>query len=189
MYRMTRRKLVGHQDLVDRYPDRRVGGFTPTHHVQLFQVGSNHLVREDFIFLSDPDNKGVRYGYLPGEEEGFYALIPPGRWQCLKQTGIVSAQEVKYRPEYLRPALRKGVVYFIQAGGQGPIKIGWSSDLQARIAQLQTANATKLSVLLAMPGTFEDEARLHARFAYLRLEAEWFQDSPEILSYIEEHRK
>jgi len=75
-------------------------------------------------------------------------------------------------------------VYFVQAGEGGPIKIGTSDKVPDRIAKLQTANPHKLSLLGTVAGDEEIERALHARFASIRLEGEWFRPGRELLDFI-----
>ena len=112
----------------------------------------------------------------------------PERWQPLEQHGIVRARAVKYMPDYVRPSDRFGHVYFVQSTGPGgPIKIGWSQDITRRVGELQTANAHALRLIGKIAGTLQDEAAMHARFAHLRMEAEWFRDAPEIHAHLAEN--
>jgi hypothetical protein len=76
-------------------------------------------------------------------------------------------------------------VYFVQAGDGGPIKIGLTDDVRARMAQLQTGNPFKLKLLGFFIGSVHDERALHTRFARWRLEGEWFVVTPELLHLIE----
>jgi hypothetical protein len=79
-----------------------------------------------------------------------------------------------------------GVVYFIQAGSSGPIKIGKANKLGGRVRGLQTANAEDLRLLGSVPGGLPKEAELHERFAPLRIRGEWFRPESELLSYVAE---
>jgi hypothetical protein len=46
----------------------------------------------------------------------------------------------------------KGVVYFVQAGDGGPIKIGpTTNDIRERVKRLQTGNPENLTRLLEIP--------------------------------------
>lgn len=163
--------------------------FVPTHWVELVDMRTQEKLREDAVVLGKPEGPhAIRYAWCPGEEDPRYSLIPPGRWQCLEQHGLVRARPVKYVPDYVRPGEREGHVYFVQSRGPGgPVKIGWSQDVERRIAELQTANAHKLVLLGRVKGTMEREAALHAQFAHLRMEAEWFRDAPEIHAFIAEN--
>lgn len=77
-----------------------------------------------------------------------------------------------------------GLIYFVRAGADGPIKIGYTrTSLNARLAFLQVGNAETLTVIqraLCGPGF---ERVLHERFAHLRIRGEWFRPEPELLEY------
>lgn len=79
--------------------------------------------------------------------------------------------------ERVEAGRREGWIYFIQAGSQGAIKIGWAKDPAKRIRTLQTSQHQKLKMLGAIPGTLKDEQALHRRFADARLNGEWFDRS------------
>ena len=78
------------------------------------------------------------------------------------------------------------MIYFIQSGSDGPIKIGTSDDPLARIAQLQGANPRRLRFIGCGLGWPESEAGLLRQFAHLRTAggAEWFEPAPELLECI-----
>ena len=79
----------------------------------------------------------------------------------------------------------RGSVYFIQEGGRmGPIKIGFSTNVENRLMTLQTANPNPLKLLYSLRGTEAQEATLHERFKHLRMSGEWFRCSPELLDFI-----
>ncbi len=75
-------------------------------------------------------------------------------------------------------------VYFIQDGDKGPIKIGFSTNLEARMAQLQTSTHRKLKLLGKVEGTQRLEHDIHRHLAAHRLEGEWFTPSSEVLETI-----
>lgn len=79
-------------------------------------------------------------------------------------------------------------VYFVRSSN-GTIKIGVSTDVMRRLASLQTANSARLTLLLIMPGTEEDEQELHRLFADERLRGEWFRPSRRLLRFIDECRQ
>ena len=77
------------------------------------------------------------------------------------------------------------IVYFIQAGPGGPIKIGYSSRSgAARLRENQTAQAETLILLAEARGTREDEAALHGQFNHRRVRGEWFENCTEIQDLI-----
>jgi hypothetical protein len=81
------------------------------------------------------------------------------------------------------------MIYFIQAGKAGSIKIGYTEcDVSKRLGDLQTACPQALHVLLVIEGTVETEKLLHRRFAGLRRRGEWFHPEPKLLAFIEQMR-
>jgi hypothetical protein len=75
-------------------------------------------------------------------------------------------------------------LYFIQAGADGPIKIGVAGNVGARLKTLQTASPFPLRLLAVVPGDVEDERSLHRRFASDRLSGEWFRPSDALAAHI-----
>lgn len=73
---------------------------------------------------------------------------------------------------------RQGYVYLaIEDLPGGPLrygKIGYTTDLDARVAALQTGNPRPLRMLYAKPGTEADEAALHAKYHKYNVLQEWF---------------
>jgi hypothetical protein len=74
------------------------------------------------------------------------------------------------------------LVYFIQSEQTLNIKIGKSTDPQARMADLRTANSGTLRLLGSTDRYLEDH--LHERFAEDRLHGEWFRPSPNLMDFI-----
>lgn len=80
-------------------------------------------------------------------------------------------------------------VYLIQAGIDGPIKIGFTKNNPLeRLAQLQTAIAQKLSLLAVIPGDLELEAELHQRFSYAVQSGEWFYPVIELVEFAKKYK-
>lgn len=78
-------------------------------------------------------------------------------------------------------------VYFIRAGEDGPIKIGFTGGSPyVRMRDLQTGNHERLRLLGAVPGTSKDENAFHRRFGDLRGEGEWFRPEPRLIQFIED---
>lgn len=83
-----------------------------------------------------------------------------------------------------RPA---GFIYFItcMSSVHYPIKIGWSSSLtDSRIAALQIGNPNLLTMVATLPGSQEDERRLHLYFGHLHVRGEWFVRDADLIEYI-----
>jgi excisionase family DNA binding protein len=78
-----------------------------------------------------------------------------------------------------------GWVYFIQAEGGGPVKIGKADDVDERLRALQFSCPYRLVVLGKLPGGRRLEARLHKQFSACRLHGEWFAaDTPGLADVI-----
>jgi hypothetical protein len=77
-------------------------------------------------------------------------------------------------------------VYFIQAGSQGPIKIGVADDVEYRLSELQTGNAETLHIVGCVPGDGRLEKELHRRLASVRIRGEWFRSGSEIEALLAE---
>lgn len=87
---------------------------------------------------------------------------------------------------YQKPSKKgmSGFIYFIQGISGGPIKIGYTTDLENRLKTLQTGYPDRLEYLLAFPGSPEHEKALHKQFAQYRLNGEWFNPDPKVLERI-----
>jgi hypothetical protein len=71
------------------------------------------------------------------------------------------------------------MIYFIQAGEDGPIKVGYvdgeSLDhVELRRALLQVGNHQILHTRAVIPGSYSEERALHRRFASGHIRGEWF---------------
>jgi hypothetical protein len=68
------------------------------------------------------------------------------------------------------------VIYFMQSGRGGPIKIGFTEcTAERRLAELQTGNPSELIVLTVLSGTQAQEKELHRLLAAHRIQGEWFE--------------
>src|SRR5690606_777208 len=80
--------------------------------------------------------------------------------------------------------VRRGVVmpvYFIQAGEDGPVKIGWAADPVARLGELQVGNHLELRIIRTIDGPPIAERVLHDYFGHRRIRGEWFSFDQEML--------
>lgn len=83
----------------------------------------------------------------------------------------------------------KSVVYVIQAGENGPVKIGHSRNLDSRLRSLRSGSAEPLFVRQTFEAgnVFALEKLLHMRFATERLSSEWFNVAPDqVVAAVEE---
>lgn len=80
-------------------------------------------------------------------------------------------------------------IYFIEDGDA--VKIGFTKDANPknRIRSIQTGNPKKLTLLGFVPGTIQDERRIHNDLKDYRLEGEWFSFATPVISYIEQYMK
>jgi hypothetical protein len=75
-------------------------------------------------------------------------------------------------------------VYFVQAGEDGPIKVGWTANPPRRFAVLQSNHYEELRILGTYRGSRADEALLHLELAEHRIRGEWFRPTPEVLAVV-----
>lgn len=77
------------------------------------------------------------------------------------------------------------MIYFLQQGADGPIKIGYTTgSISIRKNQIQTSCPEKLTLLGTMEGDENQERLLHAFFHAHKLHGEWFEPAPMVLNYI-----
>jgi hypothetical protein len=83
-------------------------------------------------------------------------------------------ERLKQRRQGITPSKSVAVVYVIQRGDSGPIKVGISTNVKSRLKSLQTGNAEKLRLVRTF--TMRDVERvLHAVLERkARLSGEWF---------------
>ena len=74
------------------------------------------------------------------------------------------------------------MIYFIQAGEGGPVKIGHGEDPEARRKALQTGNPAELRIIGTHPGGAREEEMVHAALAEWRIRGEWFEPDEVVLS-------
>jgi hypothetical protein len=81
------------------------------------------------------------------------------------------------------------VIYFIQRGANGPIKIGRAVEPEVRLRSLQTGNSEPLRILLTIPGTAKREAEIHAALAESRISGEWYRPTQQVFAYMDRVRE
>jgi uncharacterized protein YozE (UPF0346 family) len=77
-----------------------------------------------------------------------------------------------------------GSVYFVQRGEAGPIKIGFSTDVDARIKELQTGSDERLILLGRVFAGRRVEHAIQQQFKHLWIQGEWYKNDPELLGFI-----
>jgi DNA polymerase IIIc chi subunit len=81
------------------------------------------------------------------------------------------------------------MVYFIYAQNSEKIKIGYTEDITARFANIQTCCPEELSLLVTAEGGEALEQKLHRKFKHLRVHGEWFKSDDAIWKLIFELRE
>ena len=76
------------------------------------------------------------------------------------------------------------MIYFIQEGRSGNIKIGYSQDVSSRLRKLQTANSSQLAILGVVEGSPKEEAEIQGKFSKFQIRGEWHVPDLEILDFI-----
>jgi hypothetical protein len=77
------------------------------------------------------------------------------------------------------------MIYFIQAGDDGLIKIGYTADVDQSIQTWQEGSPIPLNPLATIEGGLEAEVYLHSKFSRLKQHGKWFKVSKEIFDFIE----
>lgn len=78
-------------------------------------------------------------------------------------------------------------VYLMQFGAGQPIKIGFTTNIGARLLVIRAAHWQEPTVLCALAGDRRLEKKMHARFAAHRIGAtEWFRPAPSLLHLAKE---
>jgi hypothetical protein len=95
----------------------------------------------------------------------------------------------RFRSVFVPPFGTGGtMIYFIRFGSRRIVKIGYCRDHpRTRLATMQTGTPERLHLLGMAPGTKDDEAEWHKRFAHLRVNGEWFQWTPELREAAKPH--
>ncbi len=75
------------------------------------------------------------------------------------------------------------VVYFAQAIS-GPVKIGCSRSLSSRLATIESQIGERLTLLVTIPGGFDLERAMHARFDASWIYGEWFRYCDHLQSFV-----
>jgi hypothetical protein len=92
--------------------------------------------------------------------------------------------ERRQRWRYRDRGVEAGVTCYFIGGETGPVKIGYTRNLQRRLRDMQLHSPLPLSALASTGGGCFAEAEYHERFAAHRLHGEWFERHPDILAEI-----
>lgn len=78
----------------------------------------------------------------------------------------------------------EALVYFVQQGRDGPVKIGTAADPESRLFELQIGNPRELRLVAAVGGGLPLERELQRKFAGGLIRGEWF--APDTIGLAEE---
>ena len=77
------------------------------------------------------------------------------------------------------------MIYFIQNGLAGSIKIGYTNTyVSKRLKSLQTTSSKRLFIMGCIKGDMKMEKQIHEHLQSHKLEGEWFKPSIFVLNYI-----
>ncbi|MEY5099701.1 MAG: hypothetical protein RJA36_2420 [Pseudomonadota bacterium] len=76
-------------------------------------------------------------------------------------------------------------IYFMQAGEAGPIKIGKSNYVEARLRALSSCHYEPIRLLAVGEGCRRFEGMIHQHFADAHIRHEWFHPVAAILAFID----
>ena len=106
-------------------------------------------------------------------------------YEATQPTIFDAIREVARRRPDKRSTSDAFYTYFLQAGDDGPIKIGSTKNLIARLRTLGTMGPLPLRLLGTMRGNHEGLG--HTRFSAFRSHGEWFMPSKPVLEFIRAH--
>lgn len=147
------------------------------------------LVDAEVLVSAEDGVLGVSPAYLPNTashssvSDGLRIRLktPEEREAHMKEQAATFCQQ---RLEREARVTAKGHVYFIQQGGAGSIKIGYSKNPTQRLMGLQTGHSEPLHMRAMAPGSMAQERALHDRFAHLRVSGEWFRPGEDLIAYM-----
>jgi hypothetical protein len=125
-------------------------------------------------------------------ERRFPPTTPIGqmrRWQLQKSRELKGDARIEKEEARFIPRSPDGwcYIYFIRSGDV--VKIGRATDPLARLRTLQTSHYEPIVLLAAVPGHALLEPAIHARFAHLRTQGEWFTLDDELARFINHVKK
>ncbi len=103
-------------------------------------------------------------------------------WAVQASQRLSAQKGVQSPSQMLR--LKTGLVYLLKDGARQLLKIGWTGDLETRMAEFQVANP-EAEVIAWFPGSRRIERELHERFAAQRAVGEWFRIEGPLVQFLE----
>lgn len=75
-------------------------------------------------------------------------------------------------------------VYLVRAGENGPVKIGRTANVPARMQQLQVGHPEPLALIRTVDGGAGVETWFHRKFSADHIRGEWFRFSPDMTTVL-----
>jgi hypothetical protein len=92
-------------------------------------------------------------------------------------------REIQNRKKLAERRARRGpVIYFFRC--RGFIKIGWTTDINQRLASIQTCNPDPVSLAAVIQGGDKQESALHRAFRQHYHRGEWFREEGQLAELI-----
>ena len=108
----------------------------------------------------------------------------PGKAYCDLHLKKEKPRRVAPKDEpYVWPRTKK-MVYFVQSGEGGPIKIGFADDVGLRVKGLQVGNPCELRLLAAVPGGQPLEMQIHHVLRQHCIHGEWFHPHGDVMLFV-----
>ncbi len=78
------------------------------------------------------------------------------------------------------------MIYVIEEGLNGPLKIGTTDNLEKRLKTLQGGNSKQLHIIMSFEGDSKLESKIHNDLAEfkIRKKGEWFHRDEKVFSYL-----
>lgn len=155
---------------------------------RLSNTGFLVSVYELIVCILDNEFAGI------GEEGSWLRCIWKTKLGCVvrgESNTFLKAVNHGFISELSRPATkitRICQVYFVLNPLSNLIKIGVSSNVVARIRQIEAACGTDLVLLGVIDGGLDKEKELHVKFDSFRQKGEWFENSEVIHDWIKAFR-
>lgn len=136
-----------------------------------------------YVFIIDKHTMTEEYTRRPLYWNGVLEILEEYGYSINEMESFV-ASAIDSPNNYKATRKRKSEgIYIIQNENGGPIKIGQTDNITARIEQLQTGNPYKLMLRYyceCMP--YGTETMLHTKYAQFNVHGEWFDES--IIPYV-----
>lgn len=131
-------------------------------------------------------NSGRRAGDSQMAGNDAFPMMSPKQWY--RAWYPIWLQAIKADVERDGPAAQ---VYFLLAPELDRVKIGTTTDIERRMAEIGLWSPCALEIALVIPGSYATEFSMHRAFGRFRLHGEWFDISgggAPLLDYLRSYR-